>query len=305
MTRTEEILSDISDRDCNHFFCQMGCENKLSPKKLASYLATLESSKDKDEDLTFEAPLTAQMVDEVLKIYPFKDEKNGTLAETAIGRLNNWNMGEHRHTPPSEEKKVHTTTRPVDMYSYEAWGQEYKAPTQEEKKCCEKCYDMNVFDAQECCLDVGCPCHSPTQEEKKCERHPNQKLCPSCNKHFCKHTCTDSPTPPDAWVEEVKELSLACCAGCVEDEQSEKRLIDWLRSKKKEWRTEGLKEGLETANKGKAYESVARNVRTTTLDEVARVVQSAMKESYNEGTYKYDWLYEDILKKIEELRANP
>ncbi len=36
------------------------------------------NGEDKDEDLTFEAPLTAQMVDEVLKIYPFKGEEKCT-----------------------------------------------------------------------------------------------------------------------------------------------------------------------------------------------------------------------------------
>lgn len=34
-------------------------------------------------------------------------------------------------------------------------------------------------------------------------------------------------------------------------------------------------------------------------------INQQLEESHNEGTYKYDWLYEDILKKIEELRANP
>lgn len=236
MTRTEEILEEIAVREITGQGPLESYRIILSPKKLASYLATLESSKDedKDEDLTFEAPLTAQMVDEVLKIYPFKGEEKvckecseydylrpGSIHTNGSKNCRIYGLP----TPPSEEKKCEETFEAANLKGrckllegHEGIHQpELVSPTQEEKKLD---YMMSPGNMKQVEAEYKCKCNGPIR----------------CFEHLI---FPASPTPPDAW------------------------------------------------------------------EKLTSYINEQLQESHNEGTYKYDWLYEDILEKIEELRTNP
>lgn len=140
-------------------------------------------------------------------------------------------------------------------------------------------------------------------EEKKCEpddcvytSNPPQNRCKICRKFWQVGKQTPicvSPTPPDAWEEEFDgcygDLFTESddCKGCKNSFEGDTRhrrhcivdVKDWLRSKRKEWENEArrLIHSRRIANYPEAVDAIKDEARTTTLEEVERVVQEAKK----------------------------
>jgi len=140
------------------------------------------------------------------------------------------------------------------------------------------------------CEGERCNCEIP--EPANCTKHiPSCVICTGC-------LGLHSPTPPDAW-EEFCDLWDKCfpTGGDTRCRVQRDEILDWLHSKKKEWE---VRAQMKCSNTNHTF--LEQEARTTTLDELATYIQDQLEEAHSQGTYKYDWLYEDILEKIEKLR---
>lgn len=209
-------------------------------------------------------------------------------------------------TPPSEEKL---------RTSYDVRVGPVSTPS-EEKKCCEKCVEA-LPNYEYFCGDKNCrchldklfnqylkqnesvPCHSPTQEEK-CLGCEFVKMGGKYNPmNPAQHTCTDTPTPPDAWEEEatIRYYNHHSPLSFPESHRDFSEFIDWLRSKKKEWEEQARqKEARHWAVEPASYQKG----RTTTLEEVIGVVDDE-RQKWHEGSSYYLALG-TVLTRLKEMR---